>query len=483
MQAPCPPRRIAATQCRPSLPAPHVAPRWARWLSALLLLGVLLGLVRIGAGHIHLRSPDFEYFYKSGAWLLHHGALDPGYDLIHGRAVPRGTLDWYWPVVPRLMSILALLPYNAAGYVWLAVNIAALALTVRMLGRRLSGLPPQDWPVTQLIPVLLLMPYWLWEFRLNQINILTLSMLVGSYVCWERGRRLRAGLWLGVAVLLKLTPALFLLWFALKRQYRTVASALLVIVLAGPVADVIAFGPADSVAVYRAWLHRAVTVGSHRGLVLNQLETDWRNQGVGVVLSRWLHPSNYNTHFDNDPRIQADYAHLLPATMNVADLPLRTVANVATVVLAAPLLALCWLARRPASRLTRWQLRFEWALFVLAMLWCMPVVRRYHLIATLPVLTLLASGVHYSGHSSGWSRLALASIGAALLAQLALLSTRVEAAGVLLLSLVVLATPLAVMLVRLGRKPDLLSEPHFTPEHPADTGPGLRAPASAAAPA
>lgn len=475
----------AAATCRSSLPAPPIAPRRVRVLSALLLYGIVLGLACVGAKHIYWRHPDFEYFYSSAAWLAHHGSPDPGFDRVGGRVTPRGTLDWYWPFVPRLMTTLTALPYGIAGYLWVTLNLVALVATLRLLGRHLCGLPPRDWPVTQLVPFLLLLPYWLWEFRLNQINTLTLLLLVGSFACWERGRGLLAGFWLGLAVLLKLTPGLLLLWFALKRQYRTAASALLVVVLAGPAADLVVFGPADTAALYRAWAQRAVRAGSHQGLILGQRETDWRNQGVGVVLSRWLHATNYNTHFDNDPRIQADYAHLAPATMNVLNLPLPVVANIALVVVAGPLLALIWFARRPAGQLTLWQLRFEWALFMLAMLWCMPVMRRYHLICALPALSLLAAGVHYSGFSSRWSKLALTCLGVTLAVQLTLLSMELEAGGTLLAAIVALAIPLVAMLLRLNRAPRLLSEPHYAWGHPVQAAVRAAplAPSPAAAPA
>jgi hypothetical protein len=362
------------------------------------------------------------------------------------------------------MTLPALLPYHAAGYLWLALNLLAMLATIRLVGRHLTGLPPADWPVTQLVPVVILLPYWLWEFRLNQINTLTLLLMVGSYVCWEHGRRVISGFWLGLAVLLKLTPGLLVAWLLLKRQYRTAAVAVLTVVLAGPAADLVALGPSRTADSYRAWVDRSVTAGSHRGLILAQLETDWRNQGLGAVLSRWLHPTNYNTHFDNDPRVQAGCADCEPRTLNLASLPLTTVANVVVVILGGMLIGLFWLTRRPADRLTVWQLRFEWALILLAMLGLMPVMRRYHMIWALPALSVLGAGVHYSGLASRWSKLALVCIGLVLAAEVTLLFKPLEAGGTVLASVGLLALPLVVMLVRLGRQPAALPGPaHDSP--------------------
>lgn len=461
------------------LPEPPVAPGVVRVLSLVLLLGIVVWFARAGAHRIAVQHPDFEYFYKAGAWMLAHGGFDPGYDLVDGRVRERGTLDWYWPFVPRFMTLFALMPFQTAGCLWLVLNLIAMLVTIRLVGRHLSGLPPQDWPVTQLVPFLLLAAYWKWEFRLNQINNLTLLLLVGSFVCWQRGRNVLSGFWLGLAVLFKLTPGLLVLWFALKRQYRTVAAAVLTVALAGPVADLVALGPSLTADSYRTWVRNAVTGGSQRGLILTQREMDWRNQSLAAVCSRWLHPTNYSTHFDNDPRIRTRYAGDQPRTFNVVTLPLPMVAHLVTAIAGLTLLGLIWLARRPAGELTLWQLRFEWALFLLAMLWLMPVMRRYHMIWALPAISLLGAGVHYAGFRGRWSVLALVCCGLTLAAQFTLLVRPLEAAGSILGSVAVLGLPLVVMLLRLGRNPAALPSPFHAAPHPARA----RAPDGAGVPA
>jgi hypothetical protein len=70
---------------------------------------------------------------------------------------------------------------------------------------------------------------------------------------------------------------------------------------------------------------------------------DWRNQGMGAVMCRWLHPTNYNTRFDNDPRQR-------PAPevyrLNVANLSPRQVSAVVLVIEGLLLGGLLWLGRR-----------------------------------------------------------------------------------------------------------------------------------------
>lgn len=453
-------RMTAGLEAVSSHALPPVAPVMVRDLCRLAFVAWLCVLGVIGYYHVLGRVPDFEFFYEAGWWLAHKGAPDPGLTLDGDAYEARGKLDWYLPFVPRLMSGLSLLPYTVAGTVWLLINLAALTGLVRLIGRQLLGLPPKDWPVTLLVPFSALALFWYWEFRLNQADVLTLAMLVGGFVLWERGRRGIGGFWLGLATLMKITPGLIIVWFLLKRQYRTVAVAGLTVLLAGPVSDVIVFGPRDTVAVYRDWFDNTVRRSGHFGLVTTQREMDWRNQGLGAVLSRWLHTTDYTTRFDNDPRAHTEYE---PRYMNVAHWPLPSIAMLAQAASIVTLIALLLFARKPASKLTVWQLRLEWALFVLAMLWFMPVMRRYHMVWAFPAVAMLAACVHYAGPRSGWTRVALASIAILVAAQIGALKVLrwVEASGGLLLAVVCLAIPILIMLRRIARNSNALPPDPF----------------------
>jgi hypothetical protein len=432
-------------------PAPaRVAPPLLRWLCLAGLVGALIWPVLLAIMFINLGGPDFEYFYKAGRSIADGGVIDSGYDVVAGVVSERGTLDWYWPFVHRLMSVFATLPYRYAGYAWITLNVLAILATIWMLGRHVSDLPPQDWAVTQLVPFLLLFIYWMWELRLNQINALTMLLMVGSYVAWEKGRRVQAGFWIGLAVLIKITPGLLVLWYVLKRQWRTVGAATLTILLAGPVSDIAAFGVDLTRETYRDWLHRSITVGSHRGLILNQREMDWRNQALGAVVGRWLHPTSFTNRFDNDPRVDQDYRDAIPRMINVVNLPTSTVATIVNGLALAILLALMWIARRPAAGLTVWRTRGEWALFMLGMLCLMPVMRLYHAIWALPAITVLGGLVHRATWRRPWSRLAVVCLLLATATQLALIpdDKAVNAGGTVLLAVVLIALPLVAALAR-----------------------------------
>lgn len=426
---------------------------------------------------------DFEYFYFAAATLLDHGAMDAEYTrLPDGTIIERGGIPWYLPAVPRLMTVFVAAgrglsavfggqPYAWTLLLWLTLSVSALVVTVRLIGRHLLGLPAQDWPVTMILPLVCLALFWTWEFRLNQIDNLTLMLLTVCFVTWQSGHRGRAGIWLGLAILLKLTPAILGVWFVLKRQWRTAIIAGATVLVVGPLADIAALGPGYAAEAYGAWLHRAAVESSPRSLVLQQKEMDWRNQSLAAVTTRWLHPTSYHTRFDNDPRIKYSNEHF--RYINVASLPLPTVAAIAQGAGLLIVMGLLWLARKPARKCSLWQLRLEWAVFIGGMLLVMPVMRRYHLIWLLPSLALLGAAMHYSRFRGWWTSLSLSMIAVVFLAQCSLITRMVydshiaEGLGVLYIAAVAACLPLVLMIARLNRNPNHLPADAFAPPHPA----------------
>lgn len=437
------------------------APPALRRLATVALVLIVVALGRQGTMRLDRpEQPDFEYFYKAGAALWHDGAMDDGIDIDEtGAKTVRGKLDWYLPFVPRLLTLFALLPFQPAAICWILMNICVVLATLRLIGREFVGFPPQDWPVTQLLPLLLLIRFWFWEFGLNQIDALTLFLMVLGFVATQRGHAKRAGFWLGLAILIKVTPALLVFWYALKRKFATVIFALLTATIGGPVADAIVFGPNRATQLYTDWIQNAVTSGSHRGLILAQREMDWRNQGWGAIASRWLHRTNWETRFDNDPRMlnSPDVRYL-----NVSNLPLPRVAMLVNVLMFASLAFLLWLTRKPAADLNVWQLRVEWALYLLAMLWMMPVMRRYHMIWALPAVALIGPFLHRYRIRAAWSKLAIAALAIVVAVQFVISWPIFEAVGVLQLGVLALAMTMITLRWRLSREAQLTSQelPH-----------------------
>lgn len=443
-------------------PAHTPAPSRLRTASAILLCALVGGLGYSGLRMAQAQAPDFEFFYKGGRWLLDHGTLDRGVDVhTDGRVEPRGTIEWYLPAVSRLMTLLAWMPQTVAGVVWLGLNLAALLALARLTAIHFMGAAPREWPPAALAALCALILPWYWEVRLNQINLLTLLLLLASFVHWRQGRSLLSGFWLGWAILLKLTPALLLAWFLLKRQARTCAAAGVTVLLCGPVSDLAVFGPGHTADLYRAWWRAAVIDGSPRGNILAQREMDWRNQSTAAVFSRWLHTTNWSTRFDNDPRLPPDPT---PRYSNVADWAPRQVAWLVLTLSITLVAALALVARRPAAALPPARLTAEWALFLLATLWLMPVMRRYHIVWAMPAAAILLAHAWRTDWTRLSARLAAAALAIFLATHLSLLlndqlgSNILEALGVLWLGTVALGAGLGLLMTTRERESSICAQ-------------------------
>ncbi len=229
-----------------------------------LLALVLVGLVvHTGGRHIDLEV----YRFGVQAWL-------GGGDMYGTLPETSGhiTLPFIYPPFAALVMVpLAVAPWGVAWTVLLALSTVALGATLFVVARRLwpSGgrggalsvasiaLPLAlavqpgkdvsfDQPVGGL-PPLGLEPV-LQTIEFGQINLLLMALVALDLLVtrprWPRG------LLIGVAAAIKLTPAAFVLYFLLRREYRAAATA----AVAGVVATAIGFvvAPASSLTF---WLH------------------------------------------------------------------------------------------------------------------------------------------------------------------------------------------------------------------------------------
>ncbi|MFQ6048971.1 MAG: glycosyltransferase family 87 protein, partial [Phycisphaerae bacterium] len=350
-------------------------------LAGLTVAAMLSVLFVLGARTAWYVVPDFEFFYRAGQYVLAHAAVAPAGNV--------GYLPWYLPFLSRLFVAFALLPGCIGGLLWAGLNLLMLLGILCWSGRHFNEAPDHHWPASQFIPFLLTFPYWIYQFRLNQLTTLVLVLCLASLLLWESGRPWLAGVSAGLAVLIKTVPAVLVGWFVLKRQWRTAGGAVLTCAVLGPAADLAAFGPDSTISYYRRWYHQAIQRGSARYFILNGVEVDHRNQAAGVTLGRLLHPINCQMRFWNDPRMSAVRGRAF--TINLADLSAPSVADLYRKWAIAVGVVLAWVLRCPAARLNRAVLRTEWSLILLAMLWFMPVLRLYHYAWGYPTLAMLCS--------------------------------------------------------------------------------------------
>ncbi|HYN67101.1 MAG TPA: glycosyltransferase 87 family protein [Ornithinibacter sp.] len=191
--APATPRAVDRPSGRPS-------PAW--------VLAVLLGAAMVWMTWHSIRKGiwvDLDVYVAGGRAVLDRSDL---------YAVSVHDLPFtYPPFAAVLFAPLALLPDVVARVVLTLVSLAALATVVEVLRRRLALTPLQVVPTV--LVVLALEPL-LRTLLLGQVNAVLIALVVlDCFVVPERHR----GWLIGVAAGIKLTPAIFVVWLLLRREW------------------------------------------------------------------------------------------------------------------------------------------------------------------------------------------------------------------------------------------------------------------------
>jgi alpha-1,2-mannosyltransferase len=199
------------------------ASRWARAaLVAVNLAAVaafLLSYSRHGVGSGPYRIDLGVYRMGGRAWLR-------GGDL-YGQVLVIGGLRLpftYPPIAAVVLAPLAPLPMIAAGAVLTVGSIALAAVVLGVFLRRLAGpVAGSLWAVGWLLPAALLLEPVRSTLAYGQVNILLMALV--TLDCLAAEPRWPRGALTGLAAAMKLTPAAFVLFFLLRRDYRAAATA------------------------------------------------------------------------------------------------------------------------------------------------------------------------------------------------------------------------------------------------------------------
>ncbi|GGL43611.1 glycosyltransferase 87 family protein [Nocardia jinanensis] len=184
----------------------------------------------------------------------------------------------YPPFAALALGIYALLPWAASVITYLVVSIGALAMTLFLVAWQVW--PRQDQRKLALVVTatatplsLLLEPIWS-TLDFGQVNLILMGLVAAD--CLTRSPRWPRGALLGIAAAIKLTPAAFVLFFLIRKDYKAAATA----AISGAIATVIGFAvmPDESV---RYWFGGFGNVG---GLSGSEFQT---NQSIQAVLARF----------------------------------------------------------------------------------------------------------------------------------------------------------------------------------------------------
>lgn len=214
-------------------------------IAAIVLLAVTTAagvLLNVWHGYLDL------HVYRTGARVLLDG------DPLYGRmpSVDGTHLPFtYPPLAAMAFTPFAIMPVALADTLMFGATLVALAVSLWLI---LGRLVPRTDPTRRLATIIALTSVFSFlepvreNLGFGQVNMILLAMIVVDVLC--RHRRWPRGLLIGIAVSIKLTPAGFLLYFVLRRDWRAVGW--LLAGTAGSIALAWAVSPSDSV---QYWFH------------------------------------------------------------------------------------------------------------------------------------------------------------------------------------------------------------------------------------
>jgi alpha-1,2-mannosyltransferase len=244
-----------------------------RWLVAKLVALALTGLgfavlTVLGKGFI-----DLEVYRVGGqTWLA-------GFELYSRQfpaPLPGPALPFiYPPFAAVLFSAVAFVPWNVAVVFFLLISLAALYLSCMVVAKFFEQRNSVALLGAATIAAILV---WAEPVRqtlgFGQINLLLMLLVAAD--CLVRHPRWPRGTLIGIAAAIKLTPALFLLFFIARRQWRPVIVATASFLSANLLA--LAVAPADSV---QYWLHTMFDLNNRVGVA------HYTNQSLRGMLHRY----------------------------------------------------------------------------------------------------------------------------------------------------------------------------------------------------
>jgi hypothetical protein len=164
------------------------------------------------------KGTDFNVFYLAARTLAERPA-----DLYHFRA-PRGPTYTYIypPTFAVLMRPVAALPLGASAITWSLLNIAFFLHGAWVLARALAP-PPRRFDFLAWILVLGT-PFAVENIFLGQVHGLIAYLMIRGVDRLRSGRSGAGAIWLAAAAAVKLIPAVFGLYFLVRRDWRGLAS-------------------------------------------------------------------------------------------------------------------------------------------------------------------------------------------------------------------------------------------------------------------
>jgi len=189
--------------------------RWA--IGALIVLAIFVAVLAAQTWAKATRPTDLQ-MYLAASRALWSGA-DP---YAAGDGAPFIYPLFLCVVVWPLWHV----PLAAHVWIWFALSIASAVVAISLLSRLHQDLGRHRLIVASAIVAMFLAEPMQSNLRNGQINFIVIAMCAAFAWYWSRGRGVAASAWLAAAISLKITPAIFIVFLVMRRQWSRIAESL-----------------------------------------------------------------------------------------------------------------------------------------------------------------------------------------------------------------------------------------------------------------
>ncbi|MFJ9369799.1 glycosyltransferase 87 family protein [Nocardia sp. NPDC101769] len=214
--------------------------------------------------------------YRLGVQTLWHGG--DMYGQLPQTTIGIGLPFIYPPFAALVLSPFAALPWDAARTGFFVTSVAALAISFYLVARRVWPGESRKrlglWVTACATPLALLLEPTHSTLDFGQVNLLLMVLVVAD--CLAEKPKWRRGMLIGIAAAVKLTPAAFILYFLIRRDYKAAVTA----AITGAVATALTFAVLPHASV-KYWFGG---LGNVSGLSGSAFHT---NQSIQAVLARF----------------------------------------------------------------------------------------------------------------------------------------------------------------------------------------------------
>ncbi len=186
-----------------------------QWLLVGLVAAGLLAVVTVQY-LVKVQTPDELGRQSRSAFLRWRGMI---HELMAGGNIYVGRNEYpNAPIMALILWPFAALPPLCGALLWLYFKAAAAVMAGIWVIRTVA--PPRLSLAGCLLSVAVALPAIIGDLTHNNVNIFILFLVAAMLELYRRGQDCAAGLTLALAIACKLTPLLFVPYFAWKRQWR-----------------------------------------------------------------------------------------------------------------------------------------------------------------------------------------------------------------------------------------------------------------------